>query len=458
MPKLNEIKKFAQEHIKCLEDDKLNEIAVETSFVQRSTTNKVSGREFLELMTIDHFNQGTISLEGLCDALAAKSSKADISPQALSSKINSDQAVCFLEKTLENVYANQLRPKVSKIPLKALESFSNVYIQDSTQIELNEHLSEEFKGSGGDASKSALKIDVLYDVINHILKEVNITKGTYPDQKNGTNVMGQIEEGDLIIRDLGYFVVLLIEAIDSKKAFYLSRLFKGVNVYLSAELKSKAINLPAYVSEKIGNRGCMDMEVYIGAERVCSRLICYRAPEQVINERRRKAKKAAQKKGKCLSHEDLEWLAYSFYITNVKVENWSVEIVGTIYRIRWQIELIFKQWKGLFQIDVMKGFRKERIRCLLYGRLIMINIVTGIYALSAWYCRVTLSREISGVKLIQWLQREGRISQSIVRDRVSALMEELINSIPRCLLKQKRRRKTTIELIDEQINFVESFA
>ncbi|TLD39807.1 MAG: Mobile element protein [Candidatus Jettenia ecosi] len=200
------------------------------------------------------------------------------------------------------------------------------------------------------------------------------------------------------------------------------------------------------------------MEVYLGEERICSRLIAYRAPGHVINERRRKAKRAVQKSGKTLSREYLEWLDYSFYITNVGAEIWSPEVVGTIYRIRWQIELVFKQWKQLFRMDVMRGTREERIRCLLYGRLIMICIVTRIYALSAWYCHSTMCREVSGVKLIQWLQRKGRLSRAIADNMLPALMEELLKSFPKGLLKQKRRRKTTLELISGQVGFLEGFS
>ncbi len=457
MSKLKEVKKLAEGHIKCLEEYNLDKIARESYFVQRST-NKVSGRDFLELMTIDHFGQITISLEGLCDVLREKSSHADISPQALSEKINSEYAVAFLEKALEGIYKNQLRPKLEKIPLEVLKLFSNVYLQDSTQIELNEHLSEEFSGVGGSASKSALKIDLLYEAINHILKEVTITEGTYADQKNGANVMSHIQERDLIIRDLGYFDLSVLESIEEKKAYYLSRLFKSAKVYLSQESHAESIDLASYVRKHIDNSGFMDMEVYLGGERVCCRLISYRVPEQLINERRRKARRSAQKKGRTVTQEYLEWLDYSFYITNVGAKIWSPEIVGTIYRIRWQIELIFKQWKQLFQIDVMQGTRSERIRCILYGRLIMIHIVTQIYALSTWYCSGALGREVSEVKLIQWLQRKGRICQIIVKNKVSTLMEELINSLPKGLLKQKRRRKTTFGLIDEQIGFLESFS
>ena len=435
----------------------MNKIARETFFVQRST-NKVSGRDFVELTSVEHFDSGIISLEGLSDILRRKSPESDITPQALSKKINSKNAVAFLERTLEAIYKEQVAPKLKKMPLEVLEQFSNVYLQDSTQIELNEHLSEEFRGVGGSASKSSLKIDLLYEATRHILKKVFITEGIYPDQKNGARVLDQIREGDLIIRDLGYFDLSVLGDIGGKGAYYLSRLFKSTKVYLSSNPGAEAVDLASYVKKQIGNRGLIDMKVYLGEARICSRLIAYRTPEHIINDRRRKAKRSAQRKGKTLSREYLEWLDYSFFITNVETKTWPPEIVGTIYRMRWQIELIFKQWKQLFRIDVMKGSRAERIRCLLYGRLIMIHIVTQIYAFSAGHCHCTMGREVSAVKLIQWLQRKGRLCQSIINNRLSTLMEELLNSLSRGLLKQKRRRKTTFELISGQIEFLESFS
>ncbi|SOH05377.1 hypothetical protein KSMBR1_2896 [Candidatus Kuenenia stuttgartiensis] len=70
---------------------------------------------------------GIISLEGLRDVLREKSPESDITPQALSKKINSDKAVSFLERTFEAIYKEQVCPKLEKIPFAVLEQFSNVY-------------------------------------------------------------------------------------------------------------------------------------------------------------------------------------------------------------------------------------------------------------------------------------------------------------------------------------------
>jgi IS4 transposase len=186
-------------------------------------------------------------------------------------------------------------------------------------------------------------------------------------------------------------------------------------------------------------------------------MVAYRSTQEVAETRRRKIKKEAKKKGRGISEDYLALQEFTIYITNVPQEVWSKEIIGTIYRIRWQIELLFKQWKQLFRINVMKGSRPERIRCLVYGRLIMILMVNSIYGLGSLYAQIELKREVSIFKLAQWLRRKERLSKSFLFNDFETLLDDLLKQIPKTLLKQKRKRKTTVELLQEQIPFLKSF-
>ncbi len=153
----------------------------------------------------------------------------------------------------------------------------------------------------------------------------------------------------------------------------------------------------------------------------------------------------------------MKFQEYTIFITNVPRTVWKKEVVGTIYRVRWQIELIFKQWKQLFRIDVMKGTRVERIHCLVFSRLITILIVNSIFAVSFQHTGATLKRELSPVKFIQWFRRKGRLSELLFSRNTQNLLDELFDNIPRILLKQKRKRKTSFELLELEIGFIESF-
>lgn len=58
---------------------------------------------------------------------------------------------------------------------------------------------------------------------------------------------------------------------------------------------------------------------------------------------------------------------------NVPASQLSAEEVSMIYRMRWQIELLFKLYKSYFGINKLKATAKyHRVLCGLYSKLIII--------------------------------------------------------------------------------------
>ncbi len=194
----------------------------------------------------------------------------------------------------------------------------------------------------------------------------------------------------------------------------------------------------------------------MGKEKHPTRLVAYKLPEEVVNLRRQKAKASARKKGRKPTKEYLNWLEFGYYITNVPSEMLSAEVIGTIYRIRWQIELIFKSWKSLLNIHVLKGTVQQRIKSYVYGRLITITVMTMIYSFACWYASKKHCREASAHKIFNWLKRLNRLGKAIFKNNIKSLLDELMqNILINC--KQKRKRKTTLELIELNIPYMESF-
>jgi len=48
------------------------------------------------------------------------------------------------------------------------------------------------------------------------------------------------------------------------------------------------------------------------------------------------------------------------------------EEVIQLYRLRWQIELVFKSWKSLLDIHKVKAVKRERLECQLIAKFIWI--------------------------------------------------------------------------------------
>ena len=145
---------------------------------------------------------------------------------------------------------------------------------------------------------------------------------TENDQGASGNIIKVLNPGDLIIRDLGYFVLKVFKAIGSVKAFFLSRYRYGVNIY--DDKTGKQISL-----SEILNRDIVDIEVLLGAsERLKCRLVAVKLPDHVAAERRRKAKNNRDKR---LNHSKgyMESLSWSIFVTNIDEQVWSPEKIAS---------------------------------------------------------------------------------------------------------------------------------
>jgi hypothetical protein len=430
-------------------------LARETSFIQRSSS-RLTGSGFFNLLTVEALHEPTISYEGLCDRLEERHPNAQITPQALCERMNSDGAVAFLEASLERTLKETTCQQTAAMKTTWLEPFTRVLLQDSTQLQIHEKMADQFKGSGGNASAACVKVDYSYDVKSEKAEHLAIRQGADSDQGFAEDLSARVQKGDLVIRDLGYFCLNFFAHLVSIGAYFLSRLSFNVNVYLTVDA-DEPVNLIQHINRFGNGDKTMEFNVFLGQkQRIPIRLIVYRLPSDVYRKRQKAAIKAAKRKGRGISLSYLKFLKYTFFITNVPAALWSMEAVGTIYRLRWQVELVFKNWKSLFQINVLKGTRPERILCLIYGRLIVILVVQRLLALASVQAAAE-QRELSFCKASQWLMRGGRLLKAFLDRQFGDLLRRMLSCLKR-LLKQKRKRLTTWQLIARQVAYLDSFA
>ena len=430
-----------------LPPERLEPLARESHFVQRASS-KMTGQDFLAVMTTEMLDDPAVSLGGLCDILRQRNPQAVMTPQALHQRLNTPQAVAYMQEVFQLALREQLEPVYASLSAGLLASFGQVFLEDSTQCRLHEKLADTFKGSGGSASSSTVKIDIIYELRHHRLQDLVVTDGRAADQGRATAIVPYLRAGDLIIRDLGYFSLESLRQVVTKEAYFLSRLSSSAAVYPSADDGVPALVLVDHVQRHAGQHTVVDLAVYVGQPRLPCRLLAYRLPEEIVEQRRRTAYETARKKGRIPTHTYLNWLQFGWYITNVRAAVWTAAVVATVYRIRWQIELLFKQWKSLLHLHVLKGTRSERITCLLYGRLITITLLMRVCAYAAAYATVVLRRKISFPKLILWLKRKGRFAQAVHTSTVEPLGRALRRDMATLLCKQKRKRQTSQQLLE----------
>jgi Transposase DDE domain len=420
----------------------LDKIAKSTGFIKRSG-GEITAFSFMYIVSFGFFGNGNIALTYLVAGLNTHFNVI-VTPQGLSKRINSVGSVKFLKVIFQKLIGIQLKIGLKNHLSDVFLMFKGIYLQDSTTIELNEELSEDFKGSGGAASKSALKVDFIYDILNYLVLGAKIYGATTNDLTNSKDILKHIKPGVLIVRDLGYFTIDYLRKI-GKIAFYLTRLSISTNVYLNKN-DDIQLDLPAYLKKMTAEgKNSVNVKIYVGKEeRFETRLVAEKVPSDVVKQRTARYKKE-RKKVHSPYYE--EWCNYSIFITNIPATMFSAKMIIELYKIRWQIELVFANFKSNVEVNILKGTNKNRIESLIYGKLITIVVIFIIhsYALS-----ISKDKEVSGDKLTKILKSDNRLRLAIIKNDMGVLLLELEYDIS-LVCKQKRKRKTTSESIIEAL-------
>ena len=179
-----------------------------------------------------------------------------------------------------------------------------------------------------------------------------------------------IKNGDYIIADRGYSTASGIHHVVSKKAYVLVR----VNTQSLPILNLKGQKFPLLKNvTAIKKTGTVrSWKVLIPGHsgvNVQGRICVIRKSNEAIKLAREKLKKQAQKKGHSLKPETLEYAKYVIVFTTFPEDSFSDIEVLEWYRIRWQVELIFKRFKSIAQLGHLPKHSDDSSKAWLYGKL-----------------------------------------------------------------------------------------
>src|SRR5262249_52363908 len=163
-----------------------------------------------------------------------------------------------------------------------------------------------------------------------------------PDNKYVDTVVSLVQRGALVLFDLGYFKLHAFAQIAAAQAYFLSRLNHQTILLEARAGRLYRLN----VAQMLGTESypLLEKALYLGArEHVAARLIAARVPEAVVNERRRRARASAKKRGYTPSQAHLTLLAWNLFITNVPSAVWPPATVCRAYALRWQVEICQSQ-------------------------------------------------------------------------------------------------------------------
>jgi hypothetical protein len=199
-----------------------------------------------------------------------------------------------------------------------------------------------------------------------------------------------VQAGDHIIADRGYCTAGGIHYVTSSGAF------------LCVRVNSQALPMKTSTGEEFeliphlrtvtASGATAAWQVLIpgpnGSGAVAGRLCAIRKDKEAIRRTQKKLRRKASRKGQKLQPETLIAAEYVVVFTTFPETAFSTADVLEWYRVRWQVELVFKRFKQIARLGHLPKHDEASARAWLYGKLFVAllteKVIAYATALSPW--------------------------------------------------------------------------
>lgn len=215
-------------------------------------------------------------------------------------------------------------------------------------------------GSGDD-----WRMHTAYDLIAGHLAQVVVTDHTQGEKLDHF----EIEMGDIVVTDGGYGYRSSVAAVKKKEADGLFRIHP--DTFPLEDKFGQPVDLWPLLRQTKGPR-IWERQAYCihNKQRYSVRVIACKLPPEQAGLARKRAEKRAQKKGRAVSLNSLVLAGWVLLITTLEATDWPAEDILRLYRVRWQIELLFKRMKQMLQMHQIQCKRQDTVQATIRALLL----------------------------------------------------------------------------------------
>jgi hypothetical protein len=429
------------------------QLARKTGWLKRR--GKIDPFEFLLSLSFGQLSASRVTLsshsQGLSVAVSRQAIDQRFTPQAVEWVKE-----CFTHVMAETFELSPTHPQAEQLR----EHFPAVYLLDSTSFDTAESLKDLFPACGGDGSAANIKVLLRYEVITGRLEPLCLLAGKRSDQGQAFQAAQRLLEGQLSLSDKGFHDSKAWAVARQRKAFLLMPLPHSVTLWtIDEHLRESPLDLAAALSQSQENQ--VDWpQIYTGKEGHRAgplRLVAFRLSIESVARQRHGLRESMRKQGKTPTAKSMELAGWLLLITNAPAQKLPSSAMAYLYRVRWQVELIFRQTKSVLRLDKSESQKSSRIQCEVWARLLAAVLLFWWHAHASAQCWQLHRREVSFEKLIRLMQQWGlSIMLAFIEGPVK--LEQLFRTIWNQILvnarkgHQKTRSTSWQNLADHWLN------
>jgi hypothetical protein len=180
-----------------------------------------------------------------------------------------------------------------------------------------------------------------------------------------------VQKGEYLMADRGYSNNVGMVPVARVGAYLTVRLNQGA--VLLQDAKGHSVDLLARLQtlKQAGQVGSWTMFLKDDSGPVGGRVCAIRKSRTAIEQAQRKIRQKAREESRQVNPETLEYAKFVVVFSTFPETEFSAKEVLEWYRLRWQIELIFKRFKQIAALGHLPKYDDQSSRAWLYGKLVV---------------------------------------------------------------------------------------
>jgi len=406
----------------------------------RKRTGKIDPFEFILSLVFGQMSALRQTLTSQAQRLSET-----VSRQALDQRFT-PQAVEFLQASFAHVMAHTLDWTPAHPQAEALRAnFSALYLLDTSGFDCPATLKDLFPSCGGAGSAANVKILLRYELITGRLEPLEVLAGKRSDQGQSLQAAQRLLANQLQLQDKGFYDAKAWQAAQQRGACLLMPLPHSLTLWLDRgpdqpeQLLDLAAVLAASQQDRVAWSG---LQVGTTGHRAGPlRLVAFRLSPQSAERQRRGLRESMRTKGRTPSAKALQLAGWLLLLTNAPAEKLPDAMMSYVYRLRWQVELIFRQAKSVLRLDKTESENPCRVQAEIWARLICAVLLFSWHAHASAECWRLYQCEASFEKLIRMMQHWGLTIARAFLDGPAELLKELGTLWQNLLVNARKERQ-----------------
>ena len=315
----------------------------------------------------------------------------------------------FFEQLVSKVLAQWLNHNVCTLPTHY--PFKRIELHDGSSLKLHNKLASHYPGRFTATHPAAVEMHVTMDLLNGHINYLQIA----PDKESERLYQPFANElkDTLVLEDAGYFDINYCYQIAQSGGQHIIRTSNAINPDILDRFDEqgrqvKGLSGKRLSSLKMQTHQIMDLTVAWAKRPGTYRLIAF---------------------------WDKRKSRLGYMITNLKRSEFSARQITELYSLRWQIELLFKEWKSYNHLKTIGTAQAHLIKTLIWASVLCALLKRFVTYSVMGICQVYLSTQKAARSAQDWLP--GLLTDIFTSNIATA--EDALADTAKYLAKHARR-------------------